>query len=257
MKMCLFGAPASQLRTHLSLTLTLLALLCVSGASSVYAQQHISKRYPTGKTVKLVLKNVSGTITVESWDRNEIKVSATLESPSAHFSPRQTDDGLSIDLMSENRGRGDIGAVNFNIQVPTNTSVDVQTIRGDIHVSNIHGVLVRAHVSSEGDIDLTGVSANEVTASNTTGNIFFDGEFANAGRYDFSSTKGEIQIRIPSNSAFQLVALTPSRKIQLGPFWNNQMQSSGGGRKYEGVVGNGGAKVTVTNSSGSITFLRR
>ena len=257
MKRCLFRAHARQSRTHLSAIVFLFALICPAGGSSAYAQQRISKRYPTGKTVKLVLKNVAGTIEVESWERNEIKLSASLESPSARFSPRLSDDGLSIDVMSENRGRGDVGAVNFKIQVPINTSVDVETIRGDIHVSNIRGALVRARVSSEGDIDLTGISATEVSASNTTGNMFFDGEFENAGRYDFSSSKGEIQIRIPSNSAFHLVALTPSRNIQLGPFWNNQMQSSGDGRKYEGIVGNGRAKVTVTNSNGSTTFLRR
>lgn len=257
MKKGLFGAHRRQSRTHLSAIALVLAVFFGAGLSSIYAQQHISKRYPTGKTVKLVLRNVGGTITVESWDRNEIKLSATLESPSAHFSPRQTSEGLSIDLMSENRGRGDVGAVNFKIQVPTNTSVDVETIRGDIHVSNIQGLLVRARVSSEGDIALTGVNAAEVSASNTTGNIFFDGEFANAGHYAFSSSGGDIQIRIPSNSAFRLTAATPSKRIQLGPFWNNKMQSSGDGRKYEGVVGDGRAKVTVTNLSGSITFLRR
>ena len=257
MKICLFGAHVKQSRMHLLPTLALFAFLCMADVSSVSAQQHVSRTYPAGKNVKLELKNVAGTITVESWERNEIKVSATLESPSAHFSPRQMNDGLSIDVMSDNRGRGDVGAVNFKIQVPINTSVDVETIRGDIHVSNIHGVLVRARVSSEGDIDLTGVNATEVVASNTTGNIFFDGEFAGGGRYDFSSSKGNIQIRIPGNSAFHLVAATPSKKIQLGPFWSNSIQSFGDGRKYEGEVGDGRAKVTVTNLSGSITFIRR
>ena len=70
---------------------------------------------------------MQGTITVESWERDEIKVSATLESPSAHFSPRQLSDGLSIDVMGDNRGRGDVGDVNFKIQVPMNTSVDLET----------------------------------------------------------------------------------------------------------------------------------
>lgn len=245
---------ASRVRP-LSLVLVL-ALLCFS-ATAIIAQQHVSKRYPTGKNVRLQLKNVQGTITVEAWDRDEIKVSATLESPSAHFAPRLLADGLSIDVMGDNRGRGDVGDVNFKIQVPVNTSVDVETRRGDIHVSNVHGSFVRARVSSEGDIDLTGIVVSQVVASNTTGDILFDGEFARGGSYEFQSGQGAINIRIPGDSAFRLVAATTSKKIQLGHFWNNSFQSMGGGRKYVGDVGDGRASVSVTNLSGSISFFRR
>src|SRR3954453_2652612 len=199
----------------------LLALIFLVSVPSVFAQQHVNKRYPTGKTVHLQLKNVQGTIVVESWDRDEIKLSATLESPNAHFTPRLLPDGLSVDVMSDNRGRGDVGDVNFKIQVPVNTSVDVETMRGDIHVSNVRGSFVRARVSSEGDIDLTGIVASRVSASNTTGDILFDGEFARGGTYEFHSSHGAINIRIPGDSAFRLVAATNSKKIELGHFWNN------------------------------------
>jgi len=235
----------------------LLALIFLVSVPSVFAQQHVSKRYPTGKNVHLQLKNVQGTIVVESWDRDEIKLSATLESPNAHFTPRLLPDGLSVDVMGDNRGRGDVGDVNFKIQVPVNTSVDVETMRGDIHVSNVRGSFVRARVSSEGDIDLTGIVASRVSASNTTGDILFDGEFARGGTYEFHSSHGAINIRIPGDSAFRLVAATNSKKIELGHFWNNSFQSLGGGRKYVGDVGDGRASVSVTNLAGSISFIRR
>jgi cellobiose-specific phosphotransferase system component IIB len=257
MKISLFRACPGVSRTRRRSLVAVCALVCFAGASTGIAQQRISKRYPTGKNVRLQLKNIQGTITVESWDRDEIKVSATLESPSAQFSPRQLNDGLSIDVMSDNRGRGDVGDVNFKIQVPVNTSVDVETRRGDIHVSNVRGESLRARVSSEGDIDLTGITATRVEASNTSGDILFDGEFARGGSYEFLSGHGAINIRIPGNSAFRLVAATTSKKIALGHFWNNSFQSFGGGRKYVGDVGDGRASVTVTNLSGSISFIRR
>jgi hypothetical protein len=254
MKRRLFPIYFNRSRIRLFSVLTALML---AGVSSICAQQHVSKRYPAGKNVRLELKNIQGTITVESWDRDEIKVSATMESPSAHFSPRQLKDGLSIDVMGDNRGRSDVGDVNFKIQVPVNTSVDLETRRGDIRVSNIRGESVRARVSSEGDIDLTGINAVQVRASNTTGNIFFDGEFARGGSYDFNSGKGNINIRIPGESAFRLIASTASKKIELGHFWNKSFVSLGGGRKFVGDVGDGRASVTVTNLIGSITFIRR
>src|ERR1041385_5616195 len=219
-----------------------LALVMCALATATFGQQHLSRRYPVRKNVRVELKNIWGTITVESWDRDEVKLSATMESPAANIAPRQTADGLMVDVLADNRGR-DIGDVNFKLQVPVNSSVDLETKRGQITVSNIHGGLVRAHVSSEGDIELNGISASQVFAQNMTGNIFFDGEFSRGGTYQFQSAKGEITIRIPSNSAFSLVAATPTRKIALGPFWNDGFKNLGDGRKFVGDVGDGRSSV--------------
>ena len=234
----------------------LLSLSALAG-SPVEAQQHLSKRYPASKNVRVELKNISGTITVESWNRDEIKLSADIESPKANLAPRQSADGLVVDVVGDNRGRTDIGNINFRLQVPINSSVDLETKRGNITVTNIHGGLVRAHVSTEGDITLTGISANQVYAQNLIGDVFFDGEFARGGSYQFQSGKGNINIRIPANSAFSLVAAAPNRKIELGEFWNNGFKSMGDGRKVYGDVVDGRSKVVVTNFQGSITFIRR
>jgi hypothetical protein len=223
---------------------------------SVQAQQRLSKRYPAGKNVRIELKNISGTIVVESWNKDEIRLSATIESKGANVVPRQIDQSLVVDVMSDNRGLGDVGDINFKLQVPVNSSVDLETRRGNISVSNIRSGLVRAHVSSEGDIELTNISASHVIAKNVIGNIFFDGEFSSGGTYEFKSSRGDITIRIPGNSAFRLVAASPARKIALGDFWNNGFKTQDG-RRYVGDVGDGRSSVSVTNFSGQITFLRR
>ena len=220
------------------------------------AQQKMSKRYPAGKNVRISLKNISGTIVVESWKKDEIRLSATIESPNAHVVPKQVDENLVVDVMNDNRGRGDVGDVNFKLQVPVNSSVDLETRRGNIYVSNLRSGSVRAHVSSEGDIELSNINASQVVAQNTIGNIFFDGEFTGGGTYEFKSTKGDITIRIPGNSAFRLVAASPAKKIALGDFWNNGFKTQDG-RKYVGDVGDGRSSVSVTNFSGQITFLRK
>jgi len=228
----------------------------VLSAVAINAQQKISKRYPGGKNVRVELRNISGTIVVESWNKDEIKLSATIESKGAQVVPKQVDQCLMIDVMSDNRGRSDIGDINFKLQVPVNSSVDLETRRGNINVSNIRGGLVRAHVSSEGDIELTNISATQVIAHNVIGNIFFDGEFSTGGTYEFKSTKGDITIRIPGDSKFRLVAASPTRQIKLNDFWNNGFKTLDG-RKYVGDVGDGRSSVSVTNVSGQITFLRK
>ena len=239
-------------------SLLLLFLLFSSiGTPSALGQRKVSKSYPASKDVRVELKNISGTITVESWNKDQIKLTATFESPAATFTPRQLENGLVIDLMGDNRGRGDVGNVNFRLQVPVNCAVDLETRRGNINVSNIRSTLVRAHVSTEGDITLVNISAKHVIAQNLMGLITFDGDFWINGTYEFKSGQGEISIRIPHDSAFSLMAVAPARKISLGQFWNNGFKTLGNGRKYVGDVGDGRATVMVTNFRGGITFLRR
>ncbi|HWF90474.1 MAG TPA: hypothetical protein VN659_16630, partial [Pyrinomonadaceae bacterium] len=152
----------------------LAAFVALSALSSTgFAQEKMSKRYVAGKNVRIELKNMSGTIVVESWNKDEIRLSATIESKGTHVTPKQINDSIVVDVMSENRGKGDVGDINFKLQVPVNSSVDLETRRGNISVANIRGGLVRAHVSSEGDIELTNITASHVVAQNVIGNIFF------------------------------------------------------------------------------------
>ena len=212
--------PVNAIRTNKKPALVASLLVLILTASA-FAQHRVSRNFPAGKNVRLELKNLSGTITVETWQRDEIKITAQMDAPAVHFNPRQTDTGLVIDIVGDNRGRGEVGDVNFKIQVPARTSVDLETRRGQIAVSNVQGVLVRAHVWTSGDIQLSGVSAARVFASNTTGDIFFDGEFASGGTYEFKSGQGTITLRLPANCGFRLVATAPAKKISMGQFWND------------------------------------
>lgn len=250
-----FYLPATSTRASFAAFPALFLVFVI--ATSAVPQQRVSRKFPAGRDVRLELKNLSGTITVETWPRDEIRITAMMETPAVHFNPRQTDAGLVIDIVGDNRGRNDVGDVNFKIQVPSRSSVDLETRSGQISVSNIQGDMVRAHVWTSGDITLLGVNATRVFAANTTGNIFFDGEFASGGTYEFKSGQGTISLRLPANCGFRLVATAPAKKISMGQFWHPGMKLLGEGRQITGDVGDGRASVTVTNYQGNILFLRR
>jgi DUF4097 and DUF4098 domain-containing protein YvlB len=202
--------------------------------------------------------NRSGTVTVEGWDRAEIAISATLESPAAVIIPQSLSGTIVINVVRDNQGKNEVGSVNFLVRVPYTTMVDIETRIGNLNVSNIRSGLVRAHISSEGDITLTNISSSAVSAENVMGNIFFDGDLEGGGNYRFSSMKGDINLRIPFTSSFRLVATAPStRYISLGAFTNGNMNYLGDGRRVVGRFGDGSATLTVTNQRGGISFLRR
>lgn len=240
--------------------LVLAALLLLSSltVTETFAQRRFSQRYPARRNVSLHLTNLFGTVTVEGWNRDEIKVSANMDSPSAHFTPRYMDEGLVIDVVSDNRGRGDVGDVNFTISVPINSAVDIETRRGNISINGVQGAMVRAHVASSGDISLTSVRATKVIAQNITGDILFDGELLSGGEYMFKTTQGNISLSIPVDSQFRLEATAPmTRYIDLGAFSNRGLSSIGDGRKCIGTIGDPRASLSIWNGRGRIAFIRR
>jgi hypothetical protein len=240
--------------------LLLLGVVFFFGLTPRYAaaQKKYSRTFPATREVRLQLLNRTGTVTVEGWNRNEVSILAYLEAPAAIISPEIVSDTININLVKDNQGRNEVGNVNFTIRVPYYSKVDIETTIGNLSVSNVSGSLVRAHIGTEGDITLTNIGASNVAADNVIGDIFFDGEIQDGGNYRFTSMRGNINIRIPFDSSFKLIATAPStRNISLGSFSNASMNFLGDGRRVVGRFNNGSASLQVTNHRGSIAFIRR
>ncbi len=251
----LFGFLA---KTKTTILLLSVVFFFVSSAMQVSAQKKFSRTYPASKNVILRLTNRTGTVKVEGWNRPEIRISASMEAPEANIEPQSLSGTIHINLVKDNQGRNEVGSVNFTINVPYSSSIYIETKMGNLNVTNIRGTFVRAHISTEGDITLTNIYASAVSAENGIGDILFDGGIQREGSYRFTSTRGSINLRIPFDSSFRLVATAPStRSISLGAFSGSNMNTIGNGRRVVGIVGDGSATLTVTNQRGSISFIRR
>lgn len=252
----LFGSKPCK-KTTILLWLSVVFFFALTD-SEISAQKKFAKSYPASKNVRIQLTNRTGTITVEGWNKQEVAISAYLEKPAANIEPQSLSGTIVINLVKDNQGRNEVGNVNFLIRVPFTSSVDIETRMGNLNVTNISGGLVRAHISSEGDITLTNISASAVSAENVIGDIFYDGEVQKEGNYRFTSMRGNINLRIPLESSFRLVATAPStRSINLGSFSGGNMRFVGDGRRVVGQSGDGSATFNVTNQRGSISFIRR
>ncbi len=238
--------------------LLLLSVVFFFAPAEASAQRRFSKTYPDSRNVRITQTNRSGTVTVEGWNRSEVQIQAYLETPAAAINPQIVDGTIFINVVKENYGRADVGSVNFTIRVPFDAMVDIETKIGNLNVSNVGGALVRAKISSDGDITLTNINAQFVVAENGIGNIFFDGEIRAGGTYRFTSMSGDINLRVPFNSSFKLVATAPStRSINLGSFAGGDLRFVGDGRRVTGRFGDGSSSLTVTNQRGTIAFIRR
>jgi hypothetical protein len=252
------GEKMMKVRATILLAAVFILLSSMSAAVVLAQKKTFSRRYPASQTVRISLKNGYGTIEVQAWDRDEIKLSADMDSPSSRVVPEVSSDNIEINVLRDNRGKDDAGEVSFRLWVPVNSAVDIETRRGNITVRGVQGSSVRAHIFTSGDIELTGIRAGRVMAESVSGDIFFDGELRGGGKYEFKTYRGNINIRIPSDSEFHLVATAPSsRSITLGTFGSAGLKSYGDGRQITGSVGSGSASLTISNFQGSIAFMRR
>ena len=244
-------------RARVCMSLAALAVFALSLAPAALAQRRFTREYPTQSNIRVQLLNRSGKIEVIAWDKNSVRVTATMESSSAKMTPEVNGDGVTIDVRRDNRE--DVGDINFLIRVPADSTVDISTMSGGIIIRNVHGQMVRAHVTSEGDIELTGIRAQTVMAENTVGNILFDAELLRGGTYVLNSTQGDIQLRISAEAGFRLMAVAPrTRNIELNGFTQmGEFEFMNEKRKVVGKVGDGSASLSTTNGRGSIVFMPR
>jgi hypothetical protein len=258
MKSRLTGGKKMKLIRATILFGALFSLISSVPLTALAQKKTFSRRYPTSRTVRISLKNSYGTIGVQAWDKDEIKLVADMDSPQARVVPEVSADSVEINVVRDNRTKDDAGEVNFKLFVPINSTVDIETRRGNITVRDVQGAMVRAHIYTSGDIELTGIRAAVVMAENVSGDIFFDGELVGGGKYEFKTYKGFINIRIPPDSDFRLVATAPSsRSIILGSFNTGGLRFNGDGRQVTGSVGAGSSSLTINNYQGSIKFVNR
>ena len=130
----------------------------------ILAQKKFSKTYPASKNVSLQLTNRTGTVEVEGWNKDSVQITAVMEAPAAYIVPQSLSGTILVNVIKDNQGRNEVGNVNFYIKVPYYSSVNIETVMGNLKVTNIAAGFVRAHIASDGDITLTNISAASVSA---------------------------------------------------------------------------------------------
>ncbi len=156
----------------------------------------------------------------------------------------------------------------------------VRTVSGDasasgidhaneLRVSSVSGTatLTGAKVRSvdadsiSGDVIMSDVTSERATAKSISGDITFSGPLAKAGRYQLQSQSGEIRLTLASGSAFELDASTFSGSVRSDfPVTVPPGQPIGGQgmrKTLRGIVGSGGATLSLRSFSGDITIARK
>ena len=143
-------------------------------------------------------------------------------------------------------------AVDFDITVPPQATLELVTNAGNISVQNVSGQMklqTDAGSINTAQIALRGKSRLKTDA----GSITFDGSIEPAGDYEFSTNFGSITATLPTNSSFDLKAST-----DLGSVNTNLPLQQSSRTKASGKVGTGPTypRLKLKTDLGSVTVYR-
>lgn len=188
------------------LTLTFLSLLSASALSET-----VDRRIDAASDGRVRISNISGSIEVSGWSRNEVEVTGTLGDEVEELVFERSGDEVEITVRVPGRGNNDI-ASDLVIKVPENSSVKIASVSADIELQNIRGEQRVQSVS--GDIDSEGFGS-DIKIVTVSGDVELQGDDESA-RLEIESVSGDIEAQnlsgeVDANSVSGDVSIVNSR----------------------------------------------
>jgi DUF4097 and DUF4098 domain-containing protein YvlB len=144
--------------------------------------------------------------------------------------------------------------------IDTQNELRVSTISGTVRLTGVKARSVDADATS-GDVALTNVFCDRATVKAFSGDITYTGSLAKTGRYQFNSQSGDIQLTLSGTEGFELDASSFSGSVRSDfPVTVPPGQPVGGQgvrKSVRGIVGSGGATLSIRAFSGDITITRK
>jgi len=194
------------------------------------------------------IENISGDITIATWDKNEVALTAI-------FTPSVKNEYAKIEVDAKNNSlefvvkypkeKQEIGSCDMELTVPHRINSYIKTTTGSIELDTIDGNHQVHTVVGDIAFDIGG---GAITASSTTGHIYGTIQ-KNEGNLSASTTTGSINIKLYDTNGVLNANTTVGRVVLDAP---KAKDASVKGNSASATFGDGGAKITLSSTSGSI-----
>jgi hypothetical protein len=251
-----------------------LSVLACAGALAVQAadSKEISQTIPLDRDGRVYLENYKGSITVTTWDRPEVAISVHIDPDGRASDPlemkkvalteiRINGSGSSVkiktdyDRLSSLRWQEfftfhdqSLPLAHYTIQMPATAALEIKDYKSDIHVSDLRSDLrLNTYKGTVAVAHLDGAARVETYK----GNVLLEFvRFQKDSR--FETFKGDIEIRMPKDSRFDLDTES-GRHGELNsdfPVTISAGHSSSG--HFSGAVNGGGPTLRFETYKGSL-----
>jgi len=276
----------AMMKTRKALPVFLGLLLLGMAAGAETLTEKLDRTVPLQPGAQVQLSNVNGGVTLEAWDRNEVRIEAekkvkagNADTARKYMSQLKIDitqgaGGLKIDTRYPRRESGffdwmfgkDVNAnVTYRLHVPRRAALHVVTVNGGVSAAGTQG---KARLeTTNGGITVNGVrgdmvletvnggidvrrSAGALKAESTNGAIDADLTGLPAdSELSLASTNGGISIRLPRDARLSIDAGTVNGRVHSDlPIEGGQP----GKRSLKGDLNGGGGRLSAHTTNGSI-----
>jgi len=295
--------------TYRLLFVAAVLIVCSGGAFAEEYTFDYQKIADVSGPVKLELYSIKGNVTITGGSDNRVVINAVKRVRGSNYDEaEEVADHIEIKVESGknqvsietnylrmvNRGRSfwskvfgtggtdSYGAVDFNISVPTRTSVSVMCLNGDVEISSVQGEIVIENSSGStrgeylfgpislmqptGDIDLNWIEGDIKLKSNSSkisiiqvrgaidlataaGTVNIQTELDSPNEYFVETSSGSITFGIPVSSSGRLNISTDGGEIRTEvPITIESMSR----KRLSGKIGQGGPKISLSSGTGDV-----
>ena len=217
-----------------------LALLSVASLAD-----DVEKRVPADAHGQVDIVNRAGSVKVRGWDRAEVEVRADLSSSQRlEFE----NDGRHTSVRIETRGSKSSSSVDLVLQVPTGSSVTVNSISADQYLRDVRGSQRLQSVSGEIETDVWG---DDLQIKTISGEIMVTGHKV-PGVVDISSVSGSITLRDMVGEV-ELETVSGDARVTMGELTRGRVRTTSGSVEWASSLARD-ARLDAEALSGDLKF---
>lgn len=263
------------------------------GLPATVSAHRIEKHFAVAEHPVVIIHNPNGLITVKSWTKPEVMVTADHASAKVEVDAEQHGNRIELltHLLSEDVSPSELQA-DYELNVPEDAELQIHDDSGTVAVTDVAGDMsvetIGAGVQLEnaggyltirtvggpfdcvrcyGRIVAQSISGNlrvlenrsaSVRFQTSAGNIFFQGDFLPNGTYVLKNYSGAIEVHFNPGTSFDLSATSLRGKVineaELRPPTHPKNQGPKFSHGLFGTYNEGRAKVELSSFSGTISI---
>jgi len=222
------------------------------------------------------VKTTNGKIDVTSWNSNDVEIFAEIKVKASsqreadrilekveiridrsngrliiepEYPKRDDDDSFWDHIFDSDRKP----TVNFTIQVPEQTNLNLRSTNGHVAASDIEGEIILK--TTNGGIEADHLKGS-VDANTTNGSVSINiTQFSRQDRVDLNTTNGSIKLYLPSEVKAEVKASTVNGSIQTD--FPLTVQGKISRKRLNGEINGGGGLIELSTVNGSISIYER
>ena len=197
------------------------------------AARDVNERFVTGPNARVDISNVSGSVRVDGWDRQEVLITGDLHK-NAEMDLRHDDERVGVKIRKKS-GFGRSGPTELRVQVPYASEVEVYVVSADIEVRKVAGELRLEVVSGDVEVrDLRG----DAQVTSASGDIEIAGELS-PSRVKIVSVSGDARVRDVAGEV-DITTISGRNTVTGGDFERVRLESTSGRIEFLGGLLSGG-----------------